>query len=126
MPHRAKSHSERCADTVWGRHKKAQVFKDLDRRDEVARKIRSSYQWEKLSAWFRRMHPICVDPFGDHAASGRPASATQVHHIIALRDDPSKAYDLDNLSPLCEKCHGKVEYHYRKGRRDWDCLRVTP
>jgi len=32
-----------------------------------------------------------------------------IHHIIPLRVDPSKSYDLDNLITLCPKCHANVE-----------------
>jgi 5-methylcytosine-specific restriction endonuclease McrA len=32
-----------------------------------------------------------------------------IHHIIPLRIDSSKAYDLDNLITLCPKCHAEEE-----------------
>ena len=34
---------------------------------------------------------------------------TQVHHIIKVRDDESRAFDNDNLITLCRYHHGMVE-----------------
>ena len=30
-----------------------------------------------------------------------------VHHIVELKDDVTKAYDLDNLESVCVACHNK-------------------
>ncbi len=38
---------------------------------------------------------------------GRVKSAVEVHHIIHVKDDPSRGYDLDNLISLCDSCHRK-------------------
>jgi 5-methylcytosine-specific restriction endonuclease McrA len=40
--------------------------------------------------------------------------ANTVHHIIALRDDPSRAFDLDNLETICLECHNR-EHPERSG-----------
>ncbi|MDC3412540.1 HNH endonuclease signature motif containing protein [Terrihalobacillus insolitus] len=34
--------------------------------------------------------------------------ADTVHHIIHLKDDPSKALDEDNLVSVCSSCHNKL------------------
>ena len=31
-----------------------------------------------------------------------------VHHIVEVKDDPTKAYDLNNLTCLCRSCHLKA------------------
>lgn len=36
---------------------------------------------------------------------GRMREATEVHHIIHLDEDLSKAYDAKNLISLCHACH---------------------
>jgi len=39
--------------------------------------------------------------------------ANTVHHIIHLRDDPSREFDEDNLISVCSSCHNKL--HPEKG-----------
>ena len=34
--------------------------------------------------------------------------AEEVHHIIELKDDITKAFDLDNLMSLCRTCHIRI------------------
>lgn len=36
---------------------------------------------------------------------GRMRQATEVHHIVHLEDDPSRAFDASNLISLCKACH---------------------
>lgn len=31
----------------------------------------------------------------------------EVDHIVELKDDPSKAFDMDNLRTLCKACHNR-------------------
>ena len=35
------------------------------------------------------------------------SKADEVHHIIELKDDVTKAYELDNLESICHSCHMK-------------------
>ncbi|WP_440894962.1 HNH endonuclease [Amphibacillus sp. Q70] len=42
-----------------------------------------------------------------------PIPADTVHHIIHLKDDPSKALDEDNLISVCFTCHNDL--HPEKG-----------
>ncbi len=42
-----------------------------------------------------------------------PTPANTVHHIIHLKDDPSKALDEDNLISVCYECHNDL--HPEKG-----------
>jgi len=37
---------------------------------------------------------------------GRSRAASTVHHVVPVREDPTRAYDLANLISLCPKCHG--------------------
>ena len=39
----------------------------------------------------------------------RIKTATQVHHIIPIWDDPTKAVDLKNLMSVCYTCHNTLE-----------------
>ena len=53
----------------------------------------------------RAKYPLCFDPFGDCSAT----PCDDVHHIIGLAVDPSRAYDKTNLVTLCRQCHAEVE-----------------
>ena len=41
-------------------------------------------------------------------SKGLIVSATQVHHIVPIDKDMSKALDYDNLKPLCSNCHNEA------------------
>ena len=60
-------------------------------------------RWRKLARLFLMEHPICFDPFGDHAP-GIKASA-QVDHIIPKSRGGTD--DWSNLAALCLPCHSR-------------------
>lgn len=63
-------------------------------------------RWRQLRRMVLARHPLCADPFGDHAATRQVVAATDVHHIIARRDG---GRDLArNLQSLCHSCHSRV------------------
>lgn len=55
---------------------------------------------------------------------GKYAKAKNVHHIIELQDDATKAYDTDNLISLCIYCHndvhGKGDNFFKKKVLDFE------
>ena len=64
------------------------------------------YRWQKIRDNYLANHPLCVDPFGDHAADGVDAvAASDVDHIKPKRDGGTD--DMDNLQSLCKRCHSK-------------------
>lgn len=92
------------------RHKRAY---DERRKDDpalaLAAKIRSSRRWKSVRLMALRRNPLCSDPFGDHAKHRLTVEATQVHHIEGLAVAPKKAFNLDNLAPVCTRCHARIE-----------------
>ena len=46
-----------------------------------------------------------------------PIHANTVHHVIHLKDDPSKALDLDNLISVCPSCHNTLHPEKRHGTK---------
>lgn len=48
---------------------------------------------------------------------GRMRQATEVHHIVHLEDDPSRAFDASNLISLCKACHNAQ--HPEKAAKPW-------
>ena len=55
-------------------------------------------------------HPLCADPFGEHAGAGVVVLATDVHHVVPLSSGAewSVLNRMDNLQPLCHSCHSRV------------------
>ena len=72
-------------------------------------KIRSSSRWQKLRRAIIAQHPLCADPFGDHARRKNTAASAQVHHIKPLGTHPELSFDPANLMPLCWMCHSRIE-----------------
>lgn len=60
-------------------------------------------RWRKVRASKLASDPLCEDCNGE----GRTEVATQVHHKVKRRDDPTMEswLDLDNLMSLCHSCH---------------------
>lgn len=48
---------------------------------------------------------------------GKMRQAAVVHHIKPLQEYPELAWDDDNLTSLCRKCHEMV--HPEKGGKHW-------
>ncbi len=78
------------------------------RNPEVA-KVHNSVRWQRLRAAKRASNPTCEDPFAMHESSGRVVLADQVHHIVPIARDPSRAFDMDNLMCVCRACHERLE-----------------
>lgn len=72
----------------------------------------------KTEAWRKCREAILVR---DHylcqvcLRKGYLTTATIVHHIEHLSDNPDKAYDADNLESVCASCHNRL--HPEKGMR---------
>lgn len=70
----------------------------------------NSYIWQKArDVIMKRYNGLCADPFGLHTNKGMLARniiiADVVHHIVPVEADLTKALSLNNLVPLCDKCH---------------------
>lgn len=70
----------------------------------LASRLRSSDRWQRLRAKVLTMRPLC-------AICGHVAD--QVHHIDAK--NPDLFFAIENLAPVCEDCHKKVNSAYRRG-----------
>ena len=85
------------------------------RPDPEIRKFRNSAIWQN-----KRLAILQRDNFQCQHCKGINA-ATEVHHVIPLHKDMSKALDDDNLISLCSECHRvadgrgvkKVQKHFR-------------
>ena len=89
-----------CDKHKVNRHK---VY-DKEQRNKQADKFYHSEAWKKVRAKaMSKAHGLCQDCL----ARGVLTNADMVHHIKPLRDYPKLATDLNNLKPLCNKCHGQ-------------------
>lgn len=64
-----------------------------------ARSVHNTRRWRSLRAAFLRAHPLC-------ALCSRPTPATEVDHIVAIRDGGAP-WSWDNLQALCKPCHSR-------------------
>jgi len=87
--------SGRCA-THKRQHARAYEARRPDR-TAVLEFYRSS-AWRNLRDEVLAEHPACADC---------GALATQVDHVIALRDRPELGVERANLRPLCRRCHSR-------------------
>lgn len=60
------------------------------------------HTWRKLRGMVLRSRPLCAEC----ERIGRTTAATDVHHIVALRDGGRNT--ADNLQPLCHSCHSRI------------------
>lgn len=84
---------------------------DEGRRDDLARRIRSSARWQKMRALQIAREPLCREC----ARRGVVRAATQVDHIEPLRLRPELAFVRSNLQSLCDPCTGRKNAEERRG-----------
>lgn len=58
-------------------------------------------QWQRLRRLVLANSPLCV--FCERL--GLTTRATDVDHIVPVRQAPRRAFDRTNLQPLCKRCH---------------------
>lgn len=85
---------------------------DEGRRDDLARRIRSSARWQRVRALKLARDPLCEDCL---ARYGRPVRAEQVDHVKPLRVRPDLAFARENLKSLCTACHARKSAEERRG-----------
>lgn len=67
-------------------------------------------KWKKLRDYFMLLHPLCREC----AIEGRSVPAEHAHHRVPfswfdLEEDRWAALlDIDNIEPICSKCHSKI------------------
>ena len=61
------------------------------------RPFRYDWRWQKL----RRV--VMQEHHGQCVRCGREAS--EVHHLVPVREAPELGYEVSNLEPLCRRCH---------------------
>lgn len=84
-------------------------YYDSKVRDDKTNKFYHSSAWAKTRyARLVRDNKLCQDCL----SSRRITIADTVHHIIEVKQNWSKRFDIDNLISLCNSCHNK---RHKKG-----------
>ena len=104
----------RCSDCQM-RHDKDN--KDRNRiynrfkRDKDSQQVYNNPRWEPIKQKARdRDNGLCLVCL----LGKRIVSSQAVHHIITIKDNIAKAFNINNLICLCESCHQLVHAQYRK------------
>ena len=77
--------------------------------DVVLRAFYDSPEWRKLSRRYLAEHPACENPDCPAHAAGVTEPATQVHHVVGVRQDYARRLDPTNLMALSARCHNALD-----------------
>lgn len=94
----------------------ARKNKDYDRtrRDKTSTEFYNSRPWLKTrEAVIRKYHGLDLYEL---KVNNRIVYADTVHHIEELRENPSRALDMDNLIPLSSGTHAAIHKAYAKDK----------
>lgn len=64
--------------------------------------VRYGASWRKRRNKYIKEHPLCEECLKE----GKITVATEVHHIIPIKDGGT--HDYDNLMSLCKSCHSRI------------------
>ncbi|MGL5327793.1 MAG: HNH endonuclease [Peptostreptococcaceae bacterium] len=83
------------------------------RKDKDIQAIYKSAKWLKVRKLaIQRANGLCEECI----KLGNISYVQDVHHKVPVKDDKSKAYDIDNLICLCRKCHLKAHQDLDRSR----------
>jgi 5-methylcytosine-specific restriction protein A len=61
------------------------------------------WDWQKFQPRFLAENPLCQDCLD----KGIVTAASEVHHVVKIKDRPDRKLDPDNCKALCKPCHLK-------------------
>lgn len=83
----------------------SQQHYDKHKRNKESKQFYQSAAWSKVRLMaLERDNYLCQECFQNK----RLTKADVVHHIIEVRDDFTKALELDNLVSICHKHHNRI------------------
>jgi 5-methylcytosine-specific restriction endonuclease McrA len=83
----------------------------------VAKWPYSTTRWQRL----RTAH-LSGEPYCRYCKrAGRIVRATEVDHIVPIRENRDGAFDADNLQSLCAPCHNRVKQQEERADPDRGC-----
>lgn len=96
----------------------ARMNRDYDRtaRDKNSKAFYNSDPWLKVRRIvLEKYHGLDIYQYRVY---GRVVYADTVHHIEELRENPTRALDVDNLIPLSDRSHKEIHGLYRKSKEE--------
>jgi hypothetical protein len=74
-------------------------------KDEIDR-LYDTRRWKRFRQWILRLNPIC-----QRVVDARQCMtfATECHHVVSPRVDPSRFIDATNVLMLCKRHHPKTQ-----------------
>jgi len=70
-------------------------------RKPLAHDPRFTKRWQQLRKIKIHMHPVCEQC--------KEQAATEVHHVVKVKEDRDSALLLENLMSVCKRCHINIE-----------------
>lgn len=85
-----------------------------NKRDDKEQKFYNSTAWKRTKQAVEvRDNYLCVRCLNKGIIRTREV----VHHIIPIKDNWNKRYDLNNLQCLCHSCHREVHHEIDRGKK---------
>lgn len=76
------------------------VHREYNQRRDESDSFYKTERWKKLSAYYRKHHPVC------ECCNGAASDITD--HIKPYKTHPELGLDWDNLRALCRPCHNRI------------------
>lgn len=85
-------------------------------------KFYQSKEWRAIRMVVLINQPYCVEC----EKTGIYERATEVDHIVDIKDDRNRCLDTTNLQSLCKKCHSKKTYQtsYWFKKTSWQVVNI--
>ncbi len=96
--HRCREHKTQ-ADASRFEQRRA-THRDYNQRRDESDSFYKTERWKKLSAYYRKVHPVC-----EHCDN---AASDITDHIKPYKTHPDLGLDWDNLRALCRPCHNRI------------------
>ena len=61
------------------------------------------WDWQTFRRGYLQQHPLCMDCFAEDITT----AATEVHHVVKIKDRPSMRLEATNCMALCDYHHNQ-------------------
>ena len=107
---------EDCMKQEQEEKKRKTRYYDRYKRDKESKAIYEDKRWKRLTKQCERRF-VGMDIY-QYYKYGIVTSGMLSHHIIEVKEDKERAFDLDNLIYLNEESHAEIHSIYDKSDRD--------
>lgn len=74
-------------------------------RDQDTADFYNSRAWRRVSSYKLKRSPLCEVCL---MTTGRIVVATTVHHIVEVKENWDRRFDLTNCQSICHRCHQRI------------------